>query len=288
MNSVSPEIQGWALSSPQPSNVEKAVPADVVASDLAAYCLMLGDDALVLSHRLSEWGGRAPELAENLALGSIALQLLTEADGLLARAAELEGTGADQDRLAYFRDAREFRNVRLVEVDCGPGPGGDFAMTVARSLLFASWRRVVFERLLTSRDPALSVLAANSLASATRHRDHAARWVIRLGGGSAGARGRMLSGLERVWPLAGELFHPHEVEIRLARQGCAVDPATVCEEVAADLQETLSAAGLRLPDLTTQTPFAGPGGREGAHTASMDFVVAEMQHIARADSPLQW
>lgn len=288
MNSASPEIRGWSLSAPRTTTVDRAVPSGVAAPDLTTYCLMLGDDALVLSHRLSEWCGRAPDLAENRALGSIALQLLDEADGFLARAAEVENADRDQHRIAYFRDAREFRNVRLAEIDSGPGPGGDFAMTIARSLLFASWRRALFERLVTSRDPVLSVLAANSLAAVIRHRDHAAHWVVRLGGGSPGARRRMLEGLERVWPLAAELFHPHQVEVRLARQGCAVDPAALREEAAADLEGTLSAAGLHLPVPTAQARFTGPGGRDGAHTESMDFVVAEMQHIARSDSPLRW
>ncbi|GAB3294128.1 1,2-phenylacetyl-CoA epoxidase subunit PaaC [Parasphingorhabdus pacifica] len=289
MNSVSAEVQGWVLSSPEPTIVaDRSVPSGVDASDLATYCTMLGDDALLLSHRLSEWATRAPELEENMALGAITLELLGQARGLLARAAEIEGTGWDEDRLAYFRDARQFRNVRLAEIDCGPGPGGDFAATVARSLVFATWRHAVFERLVSTRDPVLSVLAANSLPSVTRHRDHAAQWVIRLGDGSAGSKQRMLAGLRRVWPLVGELFHPHAVEIRLAKANCAVNPAIVREDVATDIDETLSVARLRLPDLAAQAPFAGSGGRDGAHTESMDFVVAELQHIARSDSPLQW
>ena len=125
------------------SGVDRALPSHVDSADLAAYCLMLGDDALVLSQRLTEWCSRAPELEEDVALANIALDLLGQARLLLARAGEVEGAGRDEDALAYLRDEHEFRNVRLVEVDCGPGPGGDFATTIARLLVFSSWRLAV-------------------------------------------------------------------------------------------------------------------------------------------------
>jgi hypothetical protein len=50
------------------AGVSTAVPSDVDRTALATYCLMLGDDALVLSHRLQQWVTRAPELEAELAL----------------------------------------------------------------------------------------------------------------------------------------------------------------------------------------------------------------------------
>lgn len=287
MNSVEQDVQRWVLRPPEMSAPDRTVPSGIEASDLAAYCLMLGDDALVLAHRMSEWGLRTPDLEEGMELGSLTMGLLGEARALLRRGGEVEGAGRDEDQLAYFRDARQFRNVRLVEIDCGPGPGGDFAATVARSLVFATWRRALYERLAKLRDPVLSALATRLLPGVTHHRDHAAQWVIRLGDGSARARRRMLSGLGLVWPLIAELFHPHEIETRLARADCAVNPALLREDVATALDQTLSVARLELPDVMG-VEFTGSGGRAGEHTESMDFVIAELQHIARADSPVAW
>jgi ring-1,2-phenylacetyl-CoA epoxidase subunit PaaC len=263
----------------RPSTVDPSVPADVSTEDLFRYCLMLGDDALILSHRLSEWGSRVPELEEDAALGAITLDLLGQARLLLSRAGEVEGAGRDENRLAYFRDASEFRNVRLVEIDCGPGEGGDFATTVARLLVFATWRRAVFARLAHTRDPVLSAVAGASVAELTRHRDHAAQWVIRLGDSTEQSRLRMVAGLQRVWPMAAELFAAHPVETRLADADCAVRPPSVRPDVVAELDEVLSVARLDLPDPATLESFSGPGGRDGKHTGTFEFLLAGMQYL---------
>lgn len=272
-----------------PSTVDRSVPGGVPAMDLAAYCMMLGDDALILAHRLSEWGSRIPELEEDAAIGAITLDLLVQARSLLTRAGELEGAGRDENRLAYFRTAREFRNVRLVEIDCGPGQGGDFATTVARLLLFATWRYALFRRLTDTRDPVLSTIAAESLDDLARHRDHAAQWVIRLGDGTQESRRRMVDGLRLVWPMAAELFTPHPIEQRLAECDAAVDPSTLRTEVLTALDEVLSVARLDLPDVATWESAPAGSGRNGAHTGPFEFVLAEMQYLrsepiaARAD-----
>jgi ring-1,2-phenylacetyl-CoA epoxidase subunit PaaC len=270
-----PHARGEAVQ----STVDRTVPVDVPAMDLSAYCMMLGDDALILAHRLSEWGSRIPELEEDAALGAITLDLLVQARSLLMRAGELEGAGRDENRLAYFRTAREFRNVRLVEIDCGPGEGGDFAATVARLLLFATWRHALFRRLAGTRDPVLSAIAAESLDDLARHRDHAAQWVIRLGDGTQESRRRMVDGLRLVWPLAPELFTAHPIEQRLAACDAAVDPSVVRTEVLTTLDEVLSVARLDLPDLTARRSSPDGSGRNGAHTGSFEFVLAEMQYL---------
>ena len=271
----------WVLGAPV-STVDRAVPEGVSTADLTSYCLMLGDDALVLSSRLSEWGARVAELEEDAALSRIALDLLGQARTLLTRAGEVEGAGRDEDRLAYFRDAPEFRNVRLAEIACGPGQTGDFAATIARLLVFSTWRLALYERLVATRDPVLSDHAARSVGELTAHRDHALQWTIRLGDGDASAREAMVAGLERIWPLTAELFHPHPVERVLAEAGCAVDPSTVRDRVSTTLDEVLSVARLESPDPAAFDAFTGPGGRDGVHTGAMEFLLAEMQYLARS------
>jgi ring-1,2-phenylacetyl-CoA epoxidase subunit PaaC len=284
VQSSASDVQQWVLGAPSLSTVDHSVPDGVTTSDLSQYCLMLGDDALILSHRLSEWGIRAPELEEAAALGAIALDLLGQARILLHRAGEVEGEGRDEDALAYFRTAADFRNVRLVEIDCGPGQGGDFPATVARLLVFTAWRLAVFERLARSRDAVLATLAARSLAGLTRHRAHAAQWVIRFGDANSDSSRRMSAGFQRVWPLTGELFIPHPIEARLADAGCGVDPAEVRGDVSGALDEVFSVARLPWPDPAEFGAFVRPGGRDGVHTGGMEFLLADMQYLARSAS----
>jgi ring-1,2-phenylacetyl-CoA epoxidase subunit PaaC len=268
------------------SSVDRAVPPAVSTEDLTAYCLMLADDALILSQRLTEWTSRAPELEEDVALANIALDLLGQARLLLTRAGEVEGAGRDEDTLAYLRDEHEFRNVHLTEIDCGPGPGGDFATTIARLLVFSTWRLAVFQHLESSADPVLAAVAAKGVKELAYHRDHAAQWTLRLAGGTEYSRERMIAGLDRVWPLVAELFTTHEVERRLP--GVATDPATVRPEVEDVLNQVFTAAALEVPTAEPMSPVAGQAGRDGVHTEAMGFLLAEMQHLARSLPGAKW
>jgi ring-1,2-phenylacetyl-CoA epoxidase subunit PaaC len=268
------------------TGVDRAAPSHVDTTDLAAYCLMLADDALVLSQRLAEWCSRAPELEEDVALANIALDLLGQARLLLSRAGEVEGAGRDEDTLAYLRDEHEFRNVRLVEIDCGPGPGGDFATTIARLLVFSTWRLALFSQLAASVDPMLAAIAAKGVKELAYHRDHAAQWTLRLAGGTELSRERMVAGLTTVWPLVPELFATHAVEERLP--GVAVDPATVRAEVDEVLARVFAAAGLETPDVAPMAAVAGRSGRDGVHTEALGYLLAQMQHLARSLPGAVW
>lgn len=275
------------------SGVDRAVPAGVDRADLATYCLMLGDDALILSQRLTEWCSRAPELEEDVALANIALDLLGQARLLLERAGEVEGAGRSEDDLGYFRDECEFRNVRLCEMDFGPGRGGDFATTIARLLVFSTWRLALFERLSGARDPVLAAIAGKGVKELTYHRDHAAQWTLRLGDGTDYSRERMRAGLAAVWPLTAELFAPHEIELRLAEVGVAVDPATLSADVNGVLDTVLSSAGLSRPTVPMSPAagvagVAGVAGRQGLHTEAMAPLLAEMQELARSMPGAAW
>ncbi|MDQ4038900.1 MAG: phenylacetate-CoA oxygenase subunit PaaC [Actinomycetota bacterium] len=274
--------QRWAFGSgfDDPlAGVDTSVPSDVDGTDLATYCLMLGDDALILSHRLQEWVTWAPELEDEVAIANIALDLLGQARLLLARAGKADGSDRGEDAYAYLRAPSEFRNVILVEVD-----NGDFAHSVARLLLFSTYRLALLDHLRTSRDPVLAAIAAKGVKEVTYHRDYAARWMLRLGDGTAESSARADGGLTAVWPYVDELFQPHELELRLAAVGIAVDPSTLRAEFDAVVAEVLSAATLRLP---TVEP-APAGGRDGAHTRALSTLLTEMQSLARALPDATW
>lgn len=259
------------------AGVDTAVPPDVDGADLAAYCLMLGDDALVMSHRLQEWCTNAPELEEEVALANIALDLLGQTRLLYARAGHADGTGRGEDHYAYFRDAEEFGNVRLVET-----PRGDFGDLMAGLLVFATWRLVLLQRLIPSRDPVLAAIAAKGVKEVAYHRDHAAQWTVRLGDGTDESHRRMQAALDRIWPLVDELFTPHEVETRLAGSGVAAEPADMRAEFDAVIDQVLAVATLRLPDVPSK-----PGGR-GLHTDALGPLLAELQSVARALPEATW
>src|SRR3954454_24675772 len=150
-----------------PSGVPTAIPDGVDRADLAAYCLMLGDDALIMSHRLQQWVTRAPELEDELAVANIGLDLLGQARLLLTRDGEVEDAGRDEDTLAYLRDAGDFRHVRLAE-----RADADFARLTARLLVFATWRLALLDRLARSRDPVLAAIGAKGTKEVTYHREY--------------------------------------------------------------------------------------------------------------------
>jgi ring-1,2-phenylacetyl-CoA epoxidase subunit PaaC len=253
--------------------IDTSVPDGVDADALATYCLMLGDDALIYSHRLQQWMTRLPELEEETAVANIALDLLGQARMLLARAATVRDT--TEDALAYFRDEGEFRNVRLVEA-----LDADFAELVGRLLVFATWRLALFERLGDSRDPVLAAIAGKGAKELTYHRDYAAQWVVRLGDGTQHSHARMQTALDRIWPLVDELFRPGV--------DAGVEPRLERTEVDVVLDTVFATATLERPTVTPLAAVAGRAGREGVHTEALGYVLAELQSVARQHPDARW
>jgi ring-1,2-phenylacetyl-CoA epoxidase subunit PaaC len=272
------------------AGVDTTVPDGIDPADLGTYCLMLGDDALVLAQRLTQWITAAPELEEEVAVANIALDLLGQARLLLARAGSVGVLGRsrslatesipDEDALAYFRDPYEFRNTALVEA-----PNGDFAQTMVRLLAAATVRLALFARLRESRDPVLAAIAAKGVNELAYHRDHAARWVLRLGDGTEESHRRAQDGAEAVWPLLADVFTATDVETRLTAAGVAADPADICEEVTTVLTEVLERATLRVP---RWPDVAAPAGRLGRHGTELTVLLAELQGLARQYPAATW
>ncbi len=261
--------------------VDTSVPDGVDAAALADYCLMLADDALVYSHRLQQWMTRLPELEEETALANIALDLLGQARMLLARAGRAEGRGRDEDRLAFFRDEGEFRNVRLVEA-----LDADFAELTGRLVVFSAWRLALFGELAGSADPVLAAIAAKGAKELAYHRDYAAQWVVRLGDGTALSHEKMQAALAAMWPLVGELFRPDPVADALP--GVAVRPEALRAEFDAVLDTVLAEATLDRPPATPAALVDGRGGRDGVHTEAFGYLLAELQSLARAHPDATW
>jgi len=275
------------------AGVDTTVPEGVDPHALATYCLMLADDALVLSHRLSEWCSRAPDLEEDIALANIALDLLGQARLLLARAAAAdpavvpslpEGSPVPpEDALAFFREAQAFRNVRIAEV-----ANGDFAHVVVRILLVSTVRLALLVRLADSRDTVLAAVAAKGVKELTYHRDYAGRWFLTLARGTEESRSRLVGALDLLWPLYAEMLAAHPVESSLAETGVGVDPTTVATEVDVVLEQVFAVSGVDRPDRGALAGVRGRTGRDGLHTEELSRMLAEMQVVARAHPEGRW
>jgi ring-1,2-phenylacetyl-CoA epoxidase subunit PaaC len=255
--------------------IDASVPADLDPGALARYCLALGDDALIYSHRLQQWVGGLPELEEETAVANIALDLLGQARLLLARAGGI--AGQTEDQLAYFREEKDFRNVRLAE-----HADRDFAELVVRLLMFSTWRLALFESLSTAADPVLAAIAAKGVNELAYHRDYAASWVVRLGDGTPLSHARAQAALDALWPLLGELFRPDPDALG------RVDPGAFD----AVLDTVLATAGLDRPAVAALAPIGGTiggrTGRDGVHTEAMGYILAEFQSVARAHPDATW
>ncbi|MFV2117248.1 1,2-phenylacetyl-CoA epoxidase subunit PaaC [Streptomyces sp. Act-28] len=246
-----------------------------MTTPLNTAALALGDDALVLSHRLGEWAGHAPVLEEEVALANIALDLLGQARVLLS----LVG---DEDELAYLREERAFRNAQLVEQ-----PNGDFAHTIARQLYFSTYQRLLYGRLATADahpgdevHEALRELAAKAVKEVAYHQDHAEQWTLRLGDGTPESHGRMRAACDALWRFTGELFQPVE--------GVAIDWRELEADWLTSVSAVLDRATLPLPEGPRTTAWSAGAGRQGVHTESFGRMLAEMQHLHRSHPGASW
>jgi ring-1,2-phenylacetyl-CoA epoxidase subunit PaaC len=240
----------------------------------ATYALRLGDDALVLSQRLSWWFSRAPELEEDLALTNIALDLLGQARPLLGRVAELEGEGRDEDSLAFLRGEREYLNLLIVEQ-----PNGDFAQTIVRQMLFSTFQLARYQALAECPDEIVAGVAGKAVKEVAYHVDHAVRWALRLGDGTDESHTRTQAAIDRLWPYTHEMFEGDDVD-----RTAGADPAPLRAAWHESIGGVLVEATLSVPE----DGWRPTGGRRGEHTEGMGFLLAEMQSLQRAHAGATW
>jgi ring-1,2-phenylacetyl-CoA epoxidase subunit PaaC len=246
---------------------------------LAIYALRLGDDALVLGQRLSEWCGHAPSVEVDLSLSNAALDLIGQAAHFLTFAGEAEGMGRDADALAFHRDVMDFTNCLLVEQ-----PNGDFAQTIARQFLFSAWQELLFEQLRDSTEPRIAEVAAKAVKETAYHVRLASDWVIRLGDGTEESKARMIAGLDWMWRFTDELFEMDAVDAALLDAGVSIDKTLLRAPWDARVRRVLSEATLEAP------PARRPvlGGRAGRHSEHLGHVLSEMQFLPRAYPDARW
>lgn len=247
---------------------------------LFEFLCRIGDNTLVLGHRVSEWCGHAPVLEEDIALANTALDLIGQTQLWLGLAGEVEGKGRDADRLAFRRDAWDFRNVLLVEV-----PNGDFGRTLMRQFLFDAWHSLYLGRLLKSSDTRVAEIAEKASKEVAYHLERSADTVVALGDGTEESHGRMADALAYLWPYVGEMFEGDAVDAAMVEAGIAPDPAGLRAEYDALVGRVLAEATLDMPE----SRFAHKGGRDGRmHSEHLGHILTQMQWLQRAYPDASW
>jgi ring-1,2-phenylacetyl-CoA epoxidase subunit PaaC len=245
---------------------------------LFEYCLRLGDDMLVLGHRLSEWCGHAPILEEDIALSNIALDCVGQGSNLLTLAAEVR-SATTADRLAYFREAIEYRNCLLVEQ-----PNGDFATTIVRQFLFDYYSHLLYGRLKFSTHLPLAGIAQKNVKEADYHLRHSGQWILRLGDGTEESHALTQLALNDLWRFTDELFETDEIELALAKSGTGIPSNSLKSEWTHGVGDLLTRAALVIP---SESPMRS-GGRRGQHSEHLGHMLAEMQIVARSFPEANW
>ncbi|MDG2285344.1 MAG: phenylacetate-CoA oxygenase subunit PaaC [Alphaproteobacteria bacterium] len=249
------------------------------ADPLFEYLLRLGDNSLVLGHRLSEWCGHGPVLEEDIALSNMALDLIGQATMWLDHAATVEGVGRNADELAYKRDVLDWRNTMLVEQ-----PNGDFAVTIARQFLFDCHHHALLSILVNAGDEKVAAIAAKALKEVTYHRRHSGEWLIRLGDGTEESHERAQTALDQLWGYTHELFEADAVDLDMAARDIGVDPADLKPAWDTMIDTMLAEATLRRP----ANGWSIRGGRQGLHSEHLGYILAEMQFLPRAYPDARW
>jgi len=251
----------------------------VSETPLVLYTLRRADDALILGHRLSEWCGHAPMLEEDMALANIALDLLGQARELYGYAAKVEGKGNDEDKLAYLRDVRQYRNLLLAEQ-----PNGDFARTIVRQFVYSAFADLYWRAMMASTDETLSAIAAKSEKESAYHLRHCSEWVVRLGDGTAESHRRAQTAIDDLWAFTGEMFSVDDSERGLIDAGIAVDPTSLRARWLKTITEVVSEATLVLP----QNDWMQQGGRIGNHSEHLGHLLSELQSMQRTFRGATW
>ena len=252
------------------------------------YLLRLGDSALMLGHRLSEWTGHAPTLEEDIALANVGLDHIGAARLLLAEAGARMTPPLSEDDLAYWREPFAWRNFTACELpNSGIEKGQhlrNFGFTIVRSALYAAYTALLWERLCTSSDAPLAAIAGKAVKEARYHYTHASSWVVRLGDGTAQSHAKAQAALNALWPYCNEWFTDDGVTRACATSRAAPLNADLRAPWAAIIDPLLAAAGLQRP---ADSAFA-PQGTQGRHSEHLGFLLAEMQSVARAHPGASW
>ena len=253
---------------------------DSQPGDKCHYLLRLGDNALIASQQLSQLCGKGPALEEDMALTNVALDLLGQTRLWLSYAGELEGRERDEDQLAFLRDAHDFKNCLLLEQ-----PNGNYADTMVRQFFFDCWHYFLLQQLLTSSDERIAQIAEKSLKEVTYHLRRSGDLLVRLGDGTPESHAKTQAAVDELWMYTGEFFNYDAIDLAMVEQGVAPTAALLRAAWLEHVGEIFAEATLTMPD---PDAWMQKGGKQGAHSEHLGFILAEMQFLQRAYPGAKW
>jgi ring-1,2-phenylacetyl-CoA epoxidase subunit PaaC len=244
------------------------------------YLLRLGDNALILSQQLSQLCGKGPALEEDMALTNVALDLLGQTRLWYEYAGELEGKGRDEDKLAYHRDAHDFKNCLLLEQ-----PNGNYADTMMRQFFFDTWHYFLIRELTKSSDARIAGIAEKSLKEVTYHLRRSGDLIVRLGDGTDVSHAKTQAAADELWMYSGEVFNYDAVDHAMVEQGVAPAADELRTQWLAHVAVIFAEATLKMPPADA---WMQKGGKQGTHTEHLGYILAEMQFLQRAYPGAEW
>ncbi len=243
------------------------------------YYLQIADNALILSHRLSEYSSHGPFLEEDLANTNVALDLIGIAESILEETAKIDEKGLTGDDLAYRRGEHEFYNCLLVEQ-----PNTDFAFIMVRQFLTDAFHFYFYSELTKSKDKFLSAIAFKSLKEITYHLRRSSEWLIRLGDGTKLANDKTQHAVDTLWKYSNEFFMENEVDLQMLETGKGANLKEVKSQWMQKVNEIFFLAHLKIP----KNDFQMNGGKVGNHTEYMGYILAEMQFLPSKYPDAKW
>ncbi|GAB2838876.1 1,2-phenylacetyl-CoA epoxidase subunit PaaC [Ferruginibacter profundus] len=248
-------------------------------SFLVDYTLHLADTTLILAQRNAEWCGHGPILEQDIAITNISLDLIGQSRNFYQYAATLMGGDTDEDKLAYLRKEREFKNLLLTEQ-----PNGDWGQTILRQYLFSQYQYLLFEKLQHSKDEQLAAITTKALKEIKYHLRWSSEWVVRLGDGTEESKIRMLGAIDELWRYSGEMFVSTPYELQCAAEETGFDCSLLKAEWLQKVKTIFEEATLPLPEKV----FMQNGGKDGIHTEHLGYILAELQYVQRAYPNSTW
>jgi ring-1,2-phenylacetyl-CoA epoxidase subunit PaaC len=242
-------------------------------------CLRLGDSALILGHRISEWCGHAPILEEDIALTNVALDFVGLSRNLLTYAAQLQNEGKTEDDLAYLRDVVLYRNALITEQ-----PNGDFAVTMVRQFFYDVFSYGFYHELCNSHDITLKGIAEKAVKEIDYHLRHSTEWIYRLGDGTAESHQKTQDAVDELWMYTGDMFDTDQNYNLLLENNIVPEMNKIKEQWHLKVKTVLETATLKVP----QVGYMQSGSLKGAHTEHLGFLLAEMQYLQRSYPNSTW
>jgi len=246
---------------------------------LYKYLLILGDNSMIIGHRLSELCGHGPNLETDIALTNISLDFFGQVRSYFNYAAEVKGDGLNEDKVAFLRSERDYYNCILVEQE-----NTDFAYVIVRQFLFDAFHKSLLEQLSESTDQTISAIATKSLKESKYHLRFSSEWLKRLGDGTEESHSRAQEALNELYVFCHEFFKETDTERIMKESGIGADLHIIENDYYPFIHSVINEASLSIPE----TPERIARGKEGFHSEKLGYILAELQYMQRAYPDMQW